>query len=130
VVASLIGNELPKSTCGSYLMLKGILYSPKFNKNIISAPQLLQSHYYISTMKKSYVMVQYESTVLKMLYRASANLYFFKGVRLLESVLKYLYLNKEKEKVRVLSKFTCIKNNYKEKPLLPKERTSMRTILL
>jgi hypothetical protein len=32
----------------------------------------------------------------------------------------YLYLNKEKEKVRVLSKFTCIKNNYKEKPLFPK----------
>jgi hypothetical protein len=119
VVASLIGDVPLKSTCGSYLMLKGIQYSPKFNKNIISAPQLLKSHDYIITMKKSYVMVQYKSTVLKMLYRASANLYFFKGVRLLESVLQYLYLNKENKKVRVLSKITCNRNNYKEKPLLP-----------
>jgi hypothetical protein len=101
-------------------MLKGILYSPKFNKNIISAPQLLKSHDYIMTMKKNYVMVQYKSSVLKMLYRASANLYFFKGVRLPESVLKYLYLNKEKEKVMVLSNFTCIKNNCNEKLLLRK----------
>jgi hypothetical protein len=93
---------LLKCTCGSYLMLKGILYSLKFNKNIISVPQLLKSHDYIITMKKNYVMVQYKSTVLKMLYIALANLYFFKGVRLPESVLKYLYLNKEKEKVRVI----------------------------
>jgi hypothetical protein len=41
-------------------------------------------------------------------------------VRLPESVLKYLYRNKEKEKVRVLSKITCIINNYNEKPLLSK----------
>jgi hypothetical protein len=78
VVVSLIGDVLLKSTCGSYLMLKGILYSPKFNKNIISAPQLLKSHDYIITMKKNYVMVQYKSTVLKMLYRESANLYFLR----------------------------------------------------
>jgi predicted permease len=87
MVASLIGDVLLKSTCGSHLMLKGILYSPKFNENIVSAPQLFKSHDYIITMKKSYVMVQYKSTVLKMIYRASANLYFFKGVRLPESVL-------------------------------------------
>jgi hypothetical protein len=95
VVARLEGDVLLKSTCGSYLMLKGILY-PKFNKNIISAPQLLKSHDYMITMRKNYVMVQYKGTVLKMLYQASANLYFFNGVRLLAIVLKYLYLHKEK----------------------------------
>jgi hypothetical protein len=65
-------------------------------------------------------MVQYKSTVLKMLYEHRQTCISLRGVRLPESVLKYLYLNKEQEKVRVLSKFTCIKNSYKEKPLLPK----------
>jgi hypothetical protein len=100
MVASLIGDVLLKSRCGSYLMLKRILYSPKFNKNIICAPQMSKNHDYIITMKKNYEMVHYKGTVLKVLYRASANLYFFKGVRLPESDLKYLlYLNKEKKKL-------------------------------
>jgi hypothetical protein len=41
VRAQLVGDLLLKSECVNYLYLQGVLFSPMFNKNIISAPQLM-----------------------------------------------------------------------------------------
>jgi hypothetical protein len=38
VQVNLVGDLLLKSECGNYLYLQGVLYSPLFNKNIISTP--------------------------------------------------------------------------------------------
>jgi hypothetical protein len=41
VWACQVGDVLLGSECGNYLYLQGVLYSPAFNQNIISAPQLM-----------------------------------------------------------------------------------------
>jgi hypothetical protein len=52
VRARQVGGVLLRSECDNYLYLQGVLYSPAFNKNIISAPQLMQTQDYIIIMKK------------------------------------------------------------------------------
>ena len=47
----LVGDILLRSECGNFLVLRGVLYSPAFNKNIISAPQLMKTQDYIIIMK-------------------------------------------------------------------------------
>jgi hypothetical protein len=58
VHANLVGDLLLRSERGNYLYLQGVLYSPLFNKNIISAPQLLRSKDYTIIMKDNYVEMQ------------------------------------------------------------------------
>jgi hypothetical protein len=80
ISASLVVDVLLKCKCGSLLLLCGVLYSPMFNKNIISAPQLLQSKEYKITMLKSYVAINYQGKVLNMKFKSTANLYVLDAV--------------------------------------------------
>jgi hypothetical protein len=75
VSASLVGDVLLKCKCGSLLLLCGTLYSPTFNKNIISAHQLLQSKEYKITMLKNYVEIKYQGKLLNVMFKSTANLY-------------------------------------------------------
>jgi hypothetical protein len=77
VWARLVGDLLLKSECGNYLYLQGVLFSPMFNKNIISAPQLMQSQDYAIIMKNDYVQMRYNGTGLKMNLKTTENLYIF-----------------------------------------------------
>jgi hypothetical protein len=77
VWARLVGDLLLKSECGNYLYLQGVLFSPTFNKNIISAPQLMQSQDYAIIMKNDYVQMRYNGTGLKMNLKTTENLYIF-----------------------------------------------------
>jgi hypothetical protein len=79
VQARQVGDILLKSECGNYLYLQGVLYPPMFNKNIISAPQLMQSQDYTNIMKNDYVQMQYKGTGLKMQLTTTENLYIFIG---------------------------------------------------
>jgi hypothetical protein len=74
VRARQVQDILLKSECGNYLYLQGILYSLTFNKNIISAPQLMQSQDCTITMKNNYVQMQYMGTGLKMKLKTTDNL--------------------------------------------------------
>jgi hypothetical protein len=42
----LVGDILLWIECGNFLVLQGVLYSPSFNKNIISAPHLMKNQDY------------------------------------------------------------------------------------
>ena len=61
-----------------------------FNKNIISAPQLMKNQDYIIIMKDNYVELWYKGTSLKMHMKTLENLYIFIGKRQPEYVIKYL----------------------------------------
>jgi hypothetical protein len=65
VWAHQVGDVLLRSECSNYLYLQGVLYSPAFNKNIISAPQHMQSQDYTIFMKTNCVEMQYKDTGLK-----------------------------------------------------------------
>jgi hypothetical protein len=80
----LVGDILLQRECGNFLVLRGVLYSPEFNKNIISAPQLMKNQDYIIIMKDNYVELRYKGTSLKMHMKTSENLYIFIGKRQLE----------------------------------------------
>jgi len=97
------GDVLLRSVCGSYLFLKGVLYSPCFQKNIISAPLLVNKQDYIVIISKDTAQVRYEDTCLEMQYKATANLYFLKGERLPSIYFEYLELNHKDKNSRVLS---------------------------
>jgi hypothetical protein len=58
VRVNLVGDLLRNCECGNYLYLQGVLFSQSFNKNIISAPQLMQSKDYTIIMKDNYVEMQ------------------------------------------------------------------------
>jgi hypothetical protein len=73
----LAGDILLRSECGNYLVLQGVLYSPAFNKNIISAPQLMKNQDYIIIMKDNYVELWYKGTSLKLHMKTSENVYIF-----------------------------------------------------
>jgi autotransporter translocation and assembly factor TamB len=90
VRARLAGDLLLKSECGNYLYLQGVLFSPTFNKNIISAPQLMRSQDYTIIMKNDYVQMRYRGTGIKMNLKTMENLYIFIGWRHPEHALKYL----------------------------------------
>jgi hypothetical protein len=60
ISASIVGEVLLKCKFSSFLLLHGILYSPTFNKNIISAPQFLRSKEYKITMSKNYVEIKHQ----------------------------------------------------------------------
>jgi hypothetical protein len=79
VWARLVGDLLLKGECGNYLYLQGVLFSPAFNKNIISASQLMQSQDYTIIMKNNYVQMRYKGTGLKMNLKTTENLYIFIG---------------------------------------------------
>jgi hypothetical protein len=92
VRARLVGALLLNSECGNYLYLQGVLFSPMFNKNITSAPQLMQSQDYTIIMKNDYGQMRYKGTGLKMNLNTTENLYIFIGQRQPEHALKYLAL--------------------------------------
>jgi hypothetical protein len=94
VMATMTG----RSTCGSVLYLKDILYSSTFDKNITSASQLMANGNYTITMKRNYREVRYMGTYLMILRKPSANLYYLRGNRLMESSLKYLSLRNTKSR--------------------------------
>jgi hypothetical protein len=100
VVATMTGDVLLKITCGSVIDLKNITYSSTFDKNIISASQLMANGNYTITMKRNYIEVRYMGTYLMILRKPSANLYYLRGNRLTESSLKYLSLSDTKSRVR------------------------------
>jgi hypothetical protein len=58
----MVRDILLRSECGNFLVLRGVLYSPAFNKNIISAPQLMKNQDYIIIMKDNYVELRYKGT--------------------------------------------------------------------
>jgi hypothetical protein len=66
----LVGDILLWSEWGNFLVLQGVLYSLAFNKNIISAPQLMKNQDYIIIMKDNYVELQYKGTSLKIHMKA------------------------------------------------------------
>jgi hypothetical protein len=96
VRANLVGDLLLKSECGNYLYLQGVLYSPSFSKNVISAPLLMQIKDYTIIMKDNYVEMQYYGTGLKIEMKPTENLYIFIGRRQPEYALKYLELSTTK----------------------------------
>jgi hypothetical protein len=75
VSANLVGDLLLKSECGK----QSVLYSPLFNKNIISAPQLMRSKDYTIITKDNYVEMQYYGTGLTIEMKPMENLYIFVG---------------------------------------------------
>jgi hypothetical protein len=77
VWACQVEDLLLNSDCGNYLYLQGVLYSLTFNKNIISAPQLMRSQDYTIIMKNNYVQMQYKGTGLKMKLKTTENLYIY-----------------------------------------------------
>jgi hypothetical protein len=97
----LVGDILLWSECGNYLVLQGVLYNPAFNKNIISAPQLMKNQDYIIIMKDNYVELRYKGTSLKMHMKTSENLYIFIGKRQPEYAIKYLQLSTTEQNSRV-----------------------------
>jgi hypothetical protein len=104
VSASLVGDVLLKFNCHSLLLLHVILYSPTFNKNIISAPQLL----------KNYVKIKYLGKVLNIMFKSTANLYVLDAVRQGAYALENKYLNATKNNSRVMHKNlnnTCFLSN-------------------
>jgi hypothetical protein len=107
----LAGDILLWSECGNYLVLQEVLYSTAFNKNIISAPQLMKNQDFIITMKDNYVELQYKGTSLKMHMKTSENLYIFIGKRQPEYAIKYLQLSTTEHNSRV-SHNTLHKNTF------------------
>jgi hypothetical protein len=97
----MVGDILLQSECRNCLVLRGVLYSPAFNKNIISAPQLMKNQDYIIIMKDNYVELRYKGTTLKMHMKTSENLYIFIGKRQLEYAIKYLQLSTTEHNSRV-----------------------------
>jgi hypothetical protein len=78
VRARKVVDVLLRSECGNYLYLQGVLHSPSFNKNIISAPQLIQSQDYTANiMKNNYKEMQYKGTGLKMKLKTIENLHIY-----------------------------------------------------
>jgi hypothetical protein len=73
----LAGDILLRSECENFLVLQGVLYSPAFNKNIISAPQLMKNQDYIIIMKDNYLELPYKGTSLKMHMKTLENLYIY-----------------------------------------------------
>jgi hypothetical protein len=107
----LAGDILLWSECGNYLVLQGVLCSPAFNKNIISAPQLMKNQDYIINMKDDYVELWYKGTSLKMHMKTSENLYVFIGKQQPEYAIKYLQLSTTDHNSRV-SHNTLHKNTF------------------
>jgi hypothetical protein len=101
VTASIMGDVLIRSICGSLLYLKGILYSPSFTKNIISAPQLIKNQEYRIIMQQNTAEVQYRNIRLQMHHKKQANLYFLKGERLHGNTKEYLELKNKNKNSRV-----------------------------
>jgi hypothetical protein len=87
---------LLKCKCGSLLLLRGLLYSPTFNKNIISSPQFLQSKEYKITMSKNYVEIKYQGKVLNIMFKSIANLYVLEAERQGAYALENPYLHTSK----------------------------------
>jgi hypothetical protein len=75
----MVGDILLRSECGIFLVLRGVLYIPAFNKNIISEPQLMKNQDYIIITKDNYVELRYKGTSLKMHMKTLENLYIFIG---------------------------------------------------
>jgi hypothetical protein len=104
VSASLVRDVLLKCKCGSLLVLRGIQYSPTFNKNIISASQLLRSKEYKNTIFKNYVEIKYQGKVLNIMFKSTANLDVLNAERQGANALENLYLNTTKSNSRVMHK--------------------------
>jgi hypothetical protein len=81
VSTSLVGDVLLKCKCSSLLLLRGILHSPTFKKNTVSAPQLLRSKEHKITMSKNYVEIKYQGKVLSIMFKSTANLYVLDAER-------------------------------------------------
>jgi Reverse transcriptase (RNA-dependent DNA polymerase) len=114
VHANLVGDVLLQSECGNFLVLQGVLYSLSFNKNIISAPQLMKNQDYIIIVKKdNYVELQYKGISLKMHMKTSENLYIFIGKRQSEHALKYLQLSTTENNSRLSHNKLHKNTNYK-----------------
>jgi hypothetical protein len=112
VVVTMTGGALLKSTCRSLLYLTDILYSSTFDKNIISASQLMANGNHTITMKRNYVEVRYMGTYLKIHWKPSANLYYLRGNHLTEFLLEYLSLSNTKSRVHNSnSKFVVYNKN-------------------
>jgi hypothetical protein len=97
----MVGDKLLQSECGDFLVLQGVLYSPAFNENIFSAPQLMKNQDYIIIMKDNYVELRYKGTSLKMHMKTSENPYIFIGKQQREHAIKYLQLSTTKHNSRL-----------------------------
>jgi hypothetical protein len=115
----LVGDILLRIEWGNFLVLQGVLYSLAFNKNIISAPQLMKNQDYIIIVKDNYVELRYKGTSLKMHMKTSENLYIY----LLENNNRNMQLNTTKCNSRVshnnLHENTFYTPNIHNLPYLP-----------
>jgi hypothetical protein len=89
ISASLVGDILLMCKCGSLLLLRGILYSPTFNKNIISAPQIPQSKEYKTTVLKNSVKIKYQGNVQEYDRPLSTQCRTTRGICIRKPVSKY-----------------------------------------
>jgi hypothetical protein len=96
-----VGDILLRSECGNFLVLQGVLCSPAFNKNIISAPQWIKNQDYIIIIKDNYVELRYKGTNMKNNMKPLENLYIFIGKQQSEYALKHLQLSTTEHNSRV-----------------------------
>jgi hypothetical protein len=121
VWARLVGDILLKSECGNYLYLQGVVFSPTLNKNIISAPQLMQSQDYTIIMKNYFSQMRYRGTGINMNLKTTENLYIFIGQQQPEHALKYLALrtmNNSRVLHKTIRKNSCYMKNIPNLPYL------------